>query len=521
MAGSINCIDNKTTDSTFFVENTDVSTNTSNLDMRKDRAGAIINSGDTIGNVRFMGFDGAAYQVGARIYGITDGTIAAGRMPTDLFFNTSPDSVSGDLLRMQIAAAGNVTIATPDSGVALTIAGGGETITAGDLVLIAGNFWIPQSASGPTVGVIYSGGVPFLSTYGSDNVFLGDNSGNPGGGNNNIGIGSNVFGNVVAGSLNIAIGSQSAPLLSSGTNNVLLGYSNSTAITSGASNVVIGSQAFINSSTDSNNVIIGAFVGGSLTSGNNTVIGALALGNVTTGSNTICIGYLSGNNYASTEDSNILIGHQGVVADNNTIRIGTQGAGVGQQNTCYIAGITGVSVSNLALVSIDTTTGQLGSTAGGSSFLNALNGDSGTATPSSGAITIAGGTGISTSAAGSTVTINATGAGSFAWTVETGASVSMAPNHGYIANNAGTCVLTLPSVSAVGDVIRVSGMNNNTGWQIAQNAGNTIFFGVASTTPGAGGSLASFRTYDTVELVCNTASADWIVVSSVGTITVT
>jgi hypothetical protein len=96
----------------------------------------------------------------------------------------------------------------------------------------------------------------------------------------------------------------------------------------------------------------------------------------------------------------------------------------------------------------------------------------------------------------------------------------LAVNNGYIANNAGTVVFTLPVTAAVGTVIAVTGINNNTGWQIAQNAGQTIYFGSTSTTTGVGGSLASTKTRDTVFLLCVVANNDWNVVDSIGNITI-
>lgn len=144
--------------------------------------------------------------------------------------------------------------------------------------------------------------------------------------------------------------------------------------------------------------------------------------------------------------------------------------------------------------------------------------DSGTATPSSGALTIAGGIGCSTSGSGSTVTINTAGGG-LDWNVETGTSANMAVNNAYIGNNAAGVTFTLPDTAAVGDMVRVTGLQAS--WTIAQNAGETIYFGNDSTTTGAGGSLASTNARDVVELVCVVADTDWQVLSSIGNITVT
>jgi len=139
------------------------------------------------------------------------------------------------------------------------------------------------------------------------------------------------------------------------------------------------------------------------------------------------------------------------------------------------------------------------------------------ADPSAAALTA--GSGVSISNGAGSITINSVGGG-ISWTVVTGTSQAAAVNSGYIANNAGLVTVTLPATSAVGDLVAVTGINNATGWKIAQNAGNQIFFGTSSTTGGAGGSLASSATRDTVYLVCMTANATWNVVSSIGNITV-
>lgn len=135
------------------------------------------------------------------------------------------------------------------------------------------------------------------------------------------------------------------------------------------------------------------------------------------------------------------------------------------------------------------------------------------------AATLTAGTGVSITNGAGSITIAASGGG-LTWTVVTGVAQAAAVNNGYIANNAGQVIVTLPAVSAVGDIITVTGINNATGWQIAQNAGNQIFFGTSSTTAGAGGSLTSTATRDTVTLVCTSINANWQVISSIGNITI-
>jgi len=111
------------------------------------------------------------------------------------------------------------------------------------------------------------------------------------------------------------------------------------------------------------------------------------------------------------------------------------------------------------------------------------------------------------------------GGSSFTWNEIVGASSGMSVDNGYIANNAGLVTLTLPAVAVVGDVVRVSGKGAG-GWLLAQNAGQTIYFGDLTSTTGVAGSLASTLRRDAVELVCVTANNDWNVISSIGNITV-
>ncbi len=108
------------------------------IQFKKSRAGGVITSGDTLGNIKFSGYDGASYDVASVITSRTSGTIAAGRVASDLEFWTSPDTVGIALRRVDIKPTGEVLFYAPDSGVGLTITAGGETITAGNLLLSAG-----------------------------------------------------------------------------------------------------------------------------------------------------------------------------------------------------------------------------------------------------------------------------------------------------------------------------------------------------------------------------------------------
>lgn len=108
--------------------------------------------------------------------------------------------------------------------------------------------------------------------------------------------------------------------------------------------------------------------------------------------------------------------------------------------------------------------------------------------------------------------------GAFIWQQVPGASQAMAKNNGYIANNAGMTVCTLPALAAIGDMFAVTGMNNDNGWRVAQNAGQTIYFGEVTTTTGIGGYIQSTKTRDLVFIVCTATNTDFQVTTSIGNI---
>lgn len=112
-----------------------------------------------------------------------------------------------------------------------------------------------------------------------------------------------------------------------------------------------------------------------------------------------------------------------------------------------------------------------------------------------------------------------TGGGGITWTEVTGTSQSAAINNGYITNNAGLVTVTLPSTAAVGSIVEVGGKGAGL-WKVAQNASGQIHFGNQNTTSGTGGSIAATNRYDAVRLICIVANNEWVVLSSVGNITI-
>ncbi|CAK0748724.1 hypothetical protein CCP3SC15_1580009 [Gammaproteobacteria bacterium] len=90
---------------------------------RKNTAGSgIVLSGETVGNLRFYGFDGTSYIRTAQIFSAVDGTPGTNDMPGRLAFSTTADGASTPTERMRIDSAGSVGIgATSLTGYSLKV----------------------------------------------------------------------------------------------------------------------------------------------------------------------------------------------------------------------------------------------------------------------------------------------------------------------------------------------------------------------------------------------------------------
>ena len=168
-----------------------------------------------------------------------------------------------------------------------------------------------------------------------------------------------------------------------GTENIFLGV-NASKSGSGQRNAFIGFDTGQTSSGDENTAVgFAAAEANGFTGTRNTILGALAANLLTAGSYNIILGYGAGATL-STGSSNIDVGNAAASAsENNTIRIGTQGTQTGEQNSVYIAGITGSTVSSGLPVFVDST-GKLGTAGGLASGVTSFNGRTGAVVPASG-----------------------------------------------------------------------------------------------------------------------------------------
>lgn len=227
------------------------------------------------------------------------------------------------------------------AGININTAGSGNTVE----IILNDSLYFPNSIADGTGGVLYFGGTTFIHNFGTQNTFVGQSAGNL----------------TLTATNSVAVGFNALTGLTSGEGNVAVGNASLSSLTSGGDNVAVGS-ALANIETGSFNtaVGVGAIFALDADGSRNTAVGYNTGIDLDTGNDNIFIGYEAGSVLETNESSNIIIGSVGTIGDNNLIRIGTQGAGAGQQNTCFIAGITGVSVANSATVLLNTSTGQLG-----------------------------------------------------------------------------------------------------------------------------------------------------------------
>lgn len=433
-----------------------------------------------------------------------------------------------------------------------------NTSGAGSTVSVCLNNSInqPTTNNTGTAGVYYLDGNRFLhnfnTTFGINggNTFLGHSAGNftndtpfqtglgtnclaacTTGAGRNTAVGAIALSSNTSGETNVAVGVQALQTTTTQSQNTCVGYQSAlsligsqntalgfaaaqgTAGGTGSYNTALGWSSMQTVKNGGSNSAVGASSLVTMTDGNyNSALGNSSLKFITTGSYNLALGNSAGSSYTGAESSNISLMNVGTVGESNVIRIGTQGAGNGQQNACYIAGIAGVVAATNNLVTINTSTGQLGSVAQTNGQLMI---GSTAASPVAAGLTP--GAGISITSGAGSITVSSWGGG-MSWTTK-GASTALVVNNAFICTAGAALSFSLPLTSSVGDEVALT-LDGSTSWTITQAANQQIRFGAVQTTLGAGGSLASTAQGDTVTLVCSVANLKWNVISSIGTISV-
>lgn len=195
----------------------------------------------------------------------------------------------------------------------------------------------PITSVGGDEGVYYLGAVggvggnTFLHGRGTQNTFVGQSSGNLGlttpNAVRNAGYGYQVLTQNIEGADNSGFGQSCLAVLADGDFN-----------TAGGS----GSLALVENVD------------------NNTSYGANSLSQLLTGDGNIALGYRAGFNYTSNEELNLVIGNEGTVGEDRTIRIGNDT----DHTDTYISACWGNIVGGLSEIMIVDSVGKIGSTKG-------------------------------------------------------------------------------------------------------------------------------------------------------------
>jgi len=150
------------------------------LKLRKNRAGAILQSGDDIGYVGFDGYDGSGYVRTAEVKGSIDGTPGASNdMPGRLTFLTTNDGSGTVTEKMRLDNAGNLSIGSTSPTGRLFVQGdpGGKSLANFDYTGTGFNI-LTASASGTTVMILdRSGNLSIegtLADYGATSLTVDD-----------------------------------------------------------------------------------------------------------------------------------------------------------------------------------------------------------------------------------------------------------------------------------------------------------------------------------------------------------
>ena len=221
-------------------------------------------------------------------------------------------------------------------------------------IVATSNIVLPNSTA--IAGNIIKNGSRFIHNYGSQNIYLGESSGN--------------FTQTVGGD-NTGAGAFTLQALTNGFGNTAVGSKALTSTTSGYSNSAIGSNALQLNANGFDNTALGGGAMSGMVSGNGNVAGGVnslasnvsGFGNTAlgyhalqsaTGNRNIAIGSDAGSGVSAGE-KNIHIGSVGQAGDSNVIRIGL----TGDQNAIYLAAVRSVTVSSPLQVVIGAD-GQLG-----------------------------------------------------------------------------------------------------------------------------------------------------------------
>ncbi len=231
------------------------------------------------------------------------------------------------ITQFEAGAAGGITGVLGGDNINITGASPVVTVNLNETI-----HW-PDTNAGATTGVIFlggaggAGGTRYFHNFtagaavgsGFFNIFVGDRAGNFTNSStlgDNVGLGSRCLQGLTSGAANDAVGADALRAVTSGSFNEAMGFNALRSLLTGSENLALGPADV-------------ALVG-------------------------------TGGAYTGAESHNILLSNNGVVGDNNTMRLGTDGSGTRQVDTTFIAGVRSVAVLADALPMVIDSTFQVG-----------------------------------------------------------------------------------------------------------------------------------------------------------------
>ncbi len=286
----------------------------------------------------------------------SDGTVAARQVGTaaaNYFFgNAGNSSLSG----IANTAVGQAALVSLTSGIQNTAMGNGSllSVTSGGGNSAYGYFSLFNQVTGSL-----NSGLGWASLQGTGNfsycTAVGAQALLSNAGDNNTAVGRQALTSNTTGAENTSVGVSSLSGVTTGVRNIGLGSGAGAGITTGTNNIAIGYLACRDTGSSSHNIGIGFITLVNCTGSNNVAIGYQSLANIVAGTGNIAAGYNAGSSLTTTDSNNILIGNSGSSGDNSKILIGQNGT----HTTCFIQGISGVTVPASTAVLIDAN-GQMG-----------------------------------------------------------------------------------------------------------------------------------------------------------------
>jgi len=256
------------------------------------------------------------------------GFSAGGALVTEASAGSTNAQMFTDSTPTQVTNATNITESAEIRRSGKTVIGSTSvTMTDANAKLkVVGNIELDTSAS--TTGNITKGGARFLHNYGTNNTFLGINSGNftTTGTGQNVGVGFEALLSISSGVSATAIGHKAFSAVTTNSNNTGLGDRAGT-LSTGFQNTAIGSLSYQSAVTANNGTAVGYSSLALATGSSNTSLGSFSGYNIVAGSSNVFVGYNSGNSgsQAIAAQNSIAIGantfttasNQAVLGDNN------------------------------------------------------------------------------------------------------------------------------------------------------------------------------------------------------------